>query len=103
MKAIKKISLLLILVCLSTAATAQITEKPGFGKFAITNADIYTVTNGIIENGVVLIDDKKSPMWAKMQKSRMITPALMPRASGCIRALLIRVPGSAWLKLGPYR
>jgi len=68
MKAIKKISLLLILVCLSTAAIAQITEKPGFGKFAITNADIYTVTNGIIENGVVLIDNKKISYVGKNAK-----------------------------------
>ena len=36
---------------------AQITEKPGFGKFAITNATIHTVTNGTIEGGIVLIDD----------------------------------------------
>lgn len=35
---------------------AQITEKPEFGKFAITNATVHTVTNGTIEGGVVLID-----------------------------------------------
>lgn len=38
---------------------AQITEKPGFGKYAITNATVHTVTNGTIENGVVLIDGKE--------------------------------------------
>lgn len=36
---------------------AQITEKPGFGKFAITNGTIHTVTNGTIEGGIVLIED----------------------------------------------
>jgi imidazolonepropionase-like amidohydrolase len=35
---------------------AQITEKAEFGKFAITNATIHTVSDGVIENGVVLID-----------------------------------------------
>ncbi len=38
-------------------AEAQITEKPEFGKFAITNITIYTVTDGIIEGGVVLVED----------------------------------------------
>jgi imidazolonepropionase-like amidohydrolase len=41
------------------SAKAQITEKAEFGKFAITNATIHTVTNGTIENGVVLIDGEK--------------------------------------------
>lgn len=40
-------------------AQAQITEKPGFGKYAITNATIHTVTKGTIENGVILIDGKE--------------------------------------------
>ncbi len=40
-------------------AQAQITEKPGFGKYAITNATIHTVTDGTIENGVVLINGKE--------------------------------------------
>jgi len=35
---------------------AQIPEKAEFGKFAITNATIHTVTGGVIENAVVLID-----------------------------------------------
>ncbi|NGP87916.1 amidohydrolase family protein [Aliifodinibius halophilus] len=38
---------------------AQITEKAEYGKFAITNATIHTVSNGVIENGVVLIDGEK--------------------------------------------
>lgn len=47
-----------MLFCLITAgiANAQITEKAEFGKFAITNATIHTVSDGVIENGVVLID-----------------------------------------------
>lgn len=40
-------------------AQAQITEKPEFGKFAITNATIHTVTDGVIEDGIVLIDEEK--------------------------------------------
>lgn len=38
-------------------ANAQITEKPEFGKFAITNVTIHTITNGVIEDGVVLVED----------------------------------------------
>lgn len=56
MNAIKKMTLLILALCVSVVSYAQIPEKPEFGKFAITNADIYTVTNGVIENGVVLID-----------------------------------------------
>lgn len=40
-------------------AKAQITEKPEYGKFAITGAAIHTVTNGTIDNGVILIDGDK--------------------------------------------
>jgi len=35
---------------------AQITEKPGFGLYALTNAKVHTITNGTIENGTVLIN-----------------------------------------------
>ena len=52
-------------------AEAQITEKPGFGKFAITNATIHTVTNGTIENGVILIDGEKISFVGEKAK---ITP-----------------------------
>jgi imidazolonepropionase-like amidohydrolase len=45
-----------LLFGLMMTAVGQITEKPEFGKFAITGATIHTVTNGIIENGVLLID-----------------------------------------------
>src|SRR5690554_78147 len=48
----------LLLVNLSPAE-AQITEKPEYGKFAITGATIHTVTNGVIENGVLLIENDK--------------------------------------------
>ncbi|MEX0722039.1 MAG: amidohydrolase family protein [Balneolaceae bacterium] len=40
-------------------AEAQITEKPEFGKFAILDATIHTVTNGTIEGGIILIDGDK--------------------------------------------
>ncbi|MTI87556.1 MAG: amidohydrolase family protein [Balneolaceae bacterium] len=52
-----------IIVCFLLAgfqtAEAQITDKPEFGKFAITGATLHTVTNGIINNGVILIDGKE--------------------------------------------
>lgn len=55
----KKVVLLTITIICTGAQLlfAQITEKPGFGKFAITNATIHTVTNGTIEGGIVLIED----------------------------------------------
>lgn len=61
------------LLCLAVAGTAdaQITEKPGFGKFAITNATIHTVTNGTIENGIILIDGEKITFVGEKAK---ITP-----------------------------
>lgn len=60
MKYLKSIlSACLLVLFLGMSAEAQITEKAEFGKFAITNATIHTVTNGVIENGVVLIDGEK--------------------------------------------
>lgn len=59
MKALKSTILLLLAFVLAQTTTAQITQKPGFGKYAITGADIYTVTNGIIEDGTVLIEGNK--------------------------------------------
>lgn len=54
----KAILLTFTIVCMgANLLYAQITEKPGFGKFAITNATIHTVTNGTIEGGIVLIED----------------------------------------------
>lgn len=49
----------LLVLVLGMDANAQITEKAEFGKFAITNATIHTVTDGVIENGVVLIEGEK--------------------------------------------
>lgn len=60
MKMIKLVTLSLLAFCCSAAAAwAQIPEKGAFGKFAIVNGDIYTVTNGVIEGGIVLIDGKE--------------------------------------------
>lgn len=58
------------LLCLLLAGgiKAQITEKPGFGKFAITNATIHTVTNGVIENGIVLIEGENITFVGKNVK-----------------------------------
>lgn len=64
-------SVALVFTVLSGTSHAQITEKPGFGKFAITNATIHTVTNGVIENGIVLIDGEKITFVGKNVK---ITP-----------------------------
>lgn len=40
----------------SISLQAQITEKPGFGKYAITGATVHTITEGTMENAVVLIN-----------------------------------------------
>lgn len=54
----KAVLLTITIVCIGAQLLfAQITEKPGFGKFAITNAAIHTVTNGTLESGIVLIED----------------------------------------------
>lgn len=53
------ITSLLLLFVLFEAAVSQITEKPEYGKFAITNVTIHTVSNGLIEDGVVLIENDK--------------------------------------------
>lgn len=46
----------LLIVAFGPLAHAQIPQKAEFGKFAITGATIHTVTNGVIEDGVILID-----------------------------------------------
>ena len=57
---IKFFAALAVLLTMSVVSTmAQITEKAEFGKFAITNATIHTVSNGVINNGTVLIDGEK--------------------------------------------
>ncbi|WP_440998842.1 amidohydrolase family protein [Fodinibius sp. SL11] len=53
------LSACLLVLLLGMSAEAQITEKAEFGKFAITNATIHTVTNGVVENGTVLINGEK--------------------------------------------
>lgn len=56
----KKIVLTPLLLIVSVfVVKAQITEKSEFGRFAITGATIHTVTNGTIENGVILIENDK--------------------------------------------
>lgn len=45
-----------LFMLLAMGADAQITEKAEYGKFAITNATIHTVSNGVIESGIVLIN-----------------------------------------------
>lgn len=59
MNILKYTVVLLSLVLSATASFSQITEKAGFGQYALTNATIYTVTNGVIENGIVLIDGEE--------------------------------------------
>lgn len=49
---------LAILAVSSTGALAQIPEKATFGKYAIINAEIHTVTNGVIRQGTVLVNGK---------------------------------------------
>src|SRR5699024_3560372 len=46
----------------------QITEKPGFGKFAITGGTIHTIIDGVIENGIVLIEGEKITFVGKNAK-----------------------------------
>lgn len=50
--------ILLLLTGLSFPVLSQ-DEQPRSGRFALTHASIYTVTNGIIEDGTVLISDGK--------------------------------------------
>ncbi|WP_372635841.1 amidohydrolase family protein [Fodinibius sp.] len=58
----------LLVVLVVTAGVAQITEKAEFGKFAITNATIHTVSDGVIENGVVLINGETIEFVGKNAK-----------------------------------
>lgn len=57
-----------LLVMMVTIGQAQITEKAEFGKFAITNATIHTVSDGTIENGIVLINGEKIEFVGKNAK-----------------------------------
>lgn len=42
---------------ISPTAQAQITEKPAYGRIAITNAEVHTVSGEVIPGGVVLIEN----------------------------------------------
>lgn len=53
---IKPVLVSAVLALTVQSVAAQITERPGFGKYALTGATIHTVTNGTLPNGVVLID-----------------------------------------------
>ena len=65
----KKIILIpLLLIASVFTVKAQITEKSEFGRFAITGATIHTVTNGTIENGVILIENDKITFVGKNAK-----------------------------------
>lgn len=61
MKNIKKLfSALLMLTLVPLLSFAQEDDqvlKAEYGKFALTNAKIYTVTNGVIENGTLIINN----------------------------------------------
>lgn len=52
----KSLLLLSLILVTVTTAWAQIPQKAEFGKFAIINAEIHTITNGMIENGTIMID-----------------------------------------------
>ena len=59
MNTFKKSIFLLILVSLPALAIAQqgVVKQAQSAKFALTNAKIYTVTNGVIENGTIVINN----------------------------------------------
>ncbi len=67
-KSILFIAIAALLFSFTATTNAQITEKPEFGKFAITGATIHTVTNGVIEGGVLLIDGEKIVQVGKNAK-----------------------------------
>ena len=46
-----------LLCCLTSFSFSQQIQKSESGKFLLTNATIHTITDGIIENGQVLIDN----------------------------------------------
>lgn len=48
----------LVLLLGGSYSYAQIPEKASFGKYALINAEIHTVTKGLIPSGMVLIDGK---------------------------------------------
>ncbi|MBK98022.1 MAG: amidohydrolase [Balneola sp.] len=59
MKSKKWNLVLALLLIASFTVQAQITDKPNFGKIAIVDATIHTVTDGTIKNGVIMLDGEK--------------------------------------------
>ncbi len=59
MKKIYFLFLLFVLLNTQTRLTAQTTPKSETGTYALQNATIYTITNGIIEKGTLIITDGK--------------------------------------------
>lgn len=59
MKSNKWNIVLALLLMTSITVQAQITDKPNFGKIAIVDATIHTVTEGTIQNGVITLDGEK--------------------------------------------
>lgn len=59
MKSNKWNIVLAVLLMTSITVQAQITDKPNFGKIAIVDATIHTVTEGTIQNGVITLDGEK--------------------------------------------
>ena len=58
MRVLSKLLLLVLLVMPSLAmAQSEIIRQNNTNKFALTNAKIYTVTNGVIENGTIVISN----------------------------------------------
>ena len=58
MKGLSKIYVLVATLCFACVAYAQ-SPKARTGVFALTNASIQTVTNGVITNGTVVISGVK--------------------------------------------
>jgi imidazolonepropionase-like amidohydrolase len=61
MRTMKIISNLFIALSITVAAgtaLAQIPEKASFGKYALLNCEIHTVSDGVIPSGIVLINGK---------------------------------------------
>lgn len=50
------IKTLLLMLTLTVSVSAQIADKPEFGKFALTGATIHTVTGDVIESGIILVN-----------------------------------------------
>lgn len=56
-KLLSLITLLILIPAVSFAQSNNGIERADNSKFALTNAKIYTVTNGVIENGTIIINN----------------------------------------------